>query len=97
MSFALPFALATVAAQVPLPAQPQQHGAAVSARATVVILRIGESDGNDVTDPTIWEQVKEIGINGVWLAYPITFVSMLVLQASYYQFVWRKKKIVRLV
>jgi hypothetical protein len=31
------------------------------------------------------------------MAYPITFVSMLVMQACYYQFVWRKKKIVRLV
>ena len=39
MSFALPFVLAAVVAQTPLPAQPQQHGAAVSARATVVILR----------------------------------------------------------
>ncbi|RYG14424.1 MAG: MATE family efflux transporter [Burkholderiales bacterium] len=37
------------------------------------------------------------GINGVWASYPITFVSMLVLQASYYQFVWRKKKVERLV
>jgi hypothetical protein len=39
MSFALPFVLAAVVAQAPLPAQPQQHGASVSARATVVILR----------------------------------------------------------
>jgi hypothetical protein len=31
------------------------------------------------------------------MAYPITFLSMLAMQASYYQFVWRKKKIVRLV
>jgi hypothetical protein len=31
------------------------------------------------------------------MAYPITFVSMLLLQASYYQFVWRRKKIERLV
>lgn len=43
MSFALPFALAAVVAQTPLPAQPQQHGASVVARATVVILRSGEN------------------------------------------------------
>lgn len=43
MSFALPFALAAVVAQAPLPAQPQQHGAAVSAQATVVILRSGDN------------------------------------------------------
>ena len=43
MSFALPFALAAVVAQAPLPTQPQQHGASVSARATVEILR-GETN-----------------------------------------------------
>jgi putative MATE family efflux protein len=47
--------------------------------------------------PSAWLLSHRFGINGVWMAYPITFVSMLVLQASYYQFVWRKKKIVRLV
>ncbi|MBX3586702.1 MAG: MATE family efflux transporter [Ramlibacter sp.] len=47
--------------------------------------------------PSAWLLSKHFGINGVWMSYPITFVSMLVLQASYYQFVWRKKKIERLV
>lgn len=37
------------------------------------------------------------GINGVWAAYPIAYIVMLMLQASYYQFVWRKKKIRRMV
>jgi len=37
------------------------------------------------------------GIHGVWMAYPITFLAMLALQASYYQLVWRKKEITRLV
>jgi hypothetical protein len=31
------------------------------------------------------------------MAYPITFVSMLVLQALFYRLVWRKRKIVRIV
>lgn len=37
------------------------------------------------------------GLNGVWMAYPITFVSMLALQTAYYRLVWRRKKIERLV
>jgi len=40
---------------------------------------------------------RAFGLNGVWMAYPITFVAMLVLQASYYQLVWRRQKITRLV
>ena len=47
--------------------------------------------------PSAWFLSQHFGINGVWMAYPITFLSMLAMQASYYQFVWRKKKIVRLV
>ena len=38
-----------------------------------------------------------IGLEGVWMAYPITFIAMLALQGLYYQLVWRKKKIVRMV
>lgn len=37
------------------------------------------------------------GLEGVWMAYPIAFVAMLVLQSTYYLGVWRKRKIVRLV
>jgi putative MATE family efflux protein len=37
------------------------------------------------------------GLNGVWMAYPITFVCMLIGQSTYYRAVWRKKKITRLV
>jgi putative MATE family efflux protein len=47
--------------------------------------------------PSAWLLSRQLGIDGVWMAYPITFVSMLVLQASYYMLVWRKKKIERLV
>ncbi|MBX3653354.1 MAG: MATE family efflux transporter [Ramlibacter sp.] len=47
--------------------------------------------------PSAWLLSRHFGINGVWMSYPITFVSMLALQACYYQFVWRKKKIERLV
>jgi putative MATE family efflux protein len=37
------------------------------------------------------------GINGVWAAYPIAYIAMLAMQASYYQFVWRRKPIKRMV
>ncbi|HMA09085.1 MAG TPA: MATE family efflux transporter, partial [Ramlibacter sp.] len=47
--------------------------------------------------PSAWWLSRQFGINGVWMAYPITFVSMLALQASYYRLVWRKRKIERLV
>ncbi len=47
--------------------------------------------------PSAWTLSHHIGLNGVWIAYPITFVAMLVLQGLYYQVVWRKKKVVRIV
>jgi putative MATE family efflux protein len=38
-----------------------------------------------------------IGIQGVWIAYPITFGAMFVLQMSFYMLVWRKRTIQRLI
>jgi putative MATE family efflux protein len=40
---------------------------------------------------------REIGIEGIWIAYPITFCAMCLLQMSYYMLVWRKRKIERLI
>jgi Na+-driven multidrug efflux pump len=37
------------------------------------------------------------GLEGVWMAYPITFTAMLALQTLYYKLVWKKRKIVRMV
>jgi putative MATE family efflux protein len=37
------------------------------------------------------------GIDGVWLAYPVTFCAMLLMQMSYYLLIWRKRTIRRLV
>lgn len=37
------------------------------------------------------------GIAGVWMAYPIIFFSMLLLQATYYALIWRRRSIARLV
>jgi len=38
-----------------------------------------------------------LGLTGIWWAYATSFTMMLVLQAAWYQFVWKKKKIVALV
>jgi putative MATE family efflux protein len=47
--------------------------------------------------PSAWLLSHKLGLNGVWIAYPITFISMLALNTAYYQLVWRKRKITRLV
>jgi putative MATE family efflux protein len=38
-----------------------------------------------------------LGIDGIWAAYPIAFIAMLVMQSLYYRLVWRKTRITRLV
>ena len=38
-----------------------------------------------------------LGLTGIWVAYAASFTMMLVLQASWYHFVWKKKQIVALV
>lgn len=45
----------------------------------------------------IWLSQTSLGLTGIWIAYAASFTAMLVLQASWYQFVWKKKKIVALV
>jgi putative MATE family efflux protein len=47
--------------------------------------------------PVAWFLSHRIGINGIWTAYPVAFIAMLVLQTAYYRLVWRKKAIRRLV
>lgn len=38
-----------------------------------------------------------LGIDGIWIAYPVAFAAMLLMQSAYFQFVWRKKTITRLI
>lgn len=38
-----------------------------------------------------------LGLTGIWIAYATSFTMMLVLQASWYHFVWKKKQIEALV
>jgi putative MATE family efflux protein len=47
--------------------------------------------------PAAYALADRFGIEGVWMAYPITFVAMLILQSAYYRLVWRQRKIERLV
>jgi len=47
--------------------------------------------------PSAWVLSHARGLDGIWMAYPITFAAMLVLQTLYYKLVWKKKKIVRMV
>jgi putative MATE family efflux protein len=47
--------------------------------------------------PAAWLLSRAIGVDGVWMAYPIAFCVMLALNGAYYGLVWRKRKIVRLV
>jgi putative MATE family efflux protein len=37
------------------------------------------------------------GLPGVWMAFPVAYLSMLALQTAYYRLVWRHQKIERLV
>jgi putative MATE family efflux protein len=46
--------------------------------------------------PSAWVLSGRLGIEGLWIAYPVAFTAMLVLQSSYYLLVWRKKRILRL-
>jgi putative MATE family efflux protein len=47
--------------------------------------------------PAAWFLSGPFGVNGVWASYPVAFLAILAMQASYYHFVWRRKKIQRLV
>jgi len=45
----------------------------------------------------VWLSQTSLGLTGIWIAYATSFTAMLVLQASWYQFVWKKKKIKALI
>jgi Na+-driven multidrug efflux pump len=47
--------------------------------------------------PAAWVLSHRYGINGVWLAYPVTFIAMLLLQTGFYRLYWRRQPIVKLV
>ncbi len=47
--------------------------------------------------PVSWRLSHKIGLDGVWIAYPVAYVVMFALQAGYYRLVWRKKTHARLI
>jgi putative MATE family efflux protein len=47
--------------------------------------------------PVAYLLSRKIGINGIWIAYPVAFVTMLALQTAFYRLVWRNKPVHRLV
>lgn len=47
--------------------------------------------------PVAWFLSHRIGIDGVWIAYPVAFTTGLALQAIYYAAVWRRRRHVRLI
>src|SRR5579872_411571 len=47
--------------------------------------------------PTAYILMHRIGIQGIWIGYPVAFCVVLALQSSYYFFVWKKKTHQRLI
>lgn len=47
--------------------------------------------------PVAWVMSQRIGIDGVWMAYPAAFLTMLLLQIAFYRLVWRRQRIRRLI
>ncbi len=47
--------------------------------------------------PAAWFLSKHYGIDGIWMAYPITFMTMLILQTIYYRLFWSRKRIQKLI
>lgn len=45
----------------------------------------------------VWLSQTSLGLSGIWIAYATSFTGMMILQAGWYHFVWKKKKIVALV
>lgn len=47
--------------------------------------------------PAAYVLSQHFGLQGVWMAFPLTYATMLVLQTAYYKLVWKFKKLERLV
>ncbi len=45
----------------------------------------------------IWLSQTSLGLAGIWIAYAASFTGMMLMQAAWYHFVWKQKKIVALV
>lgn len=47
--------------------------------------------------PVAYALDARLGLEGIWIAFPVAYVAMLVLQSAYYLGVWRHRKIRRLI
>ena len=47
--------------------------------------------------PSAWLLSRAIGVQGIWMAYPIAFTTMLALQTAFYWLFWKKRPIKRLI
>jgi Na+-driven multidrug efflux pump len=47
--------------------------------------------------PVAYTLAPHLGLNGVWIAYPVAFCVNLGLQSAYYFGVWRKRKLTPLL
>ncbi|WP_043117207.1 MATE family efflux transporter, partial [Pseudacidovorax intermedius] len=47
--------------------------------------------------PAAWWMSHRFGLKGIWMAYPMGFCAMLLMQTAYYRAIWRHKKIQRMV
>ena len=47
--------------------------------------------------PVAYALNAHFGLEGVWMAFPVTYIAMLIMQTAYYRLVWRHKPIQRLV
>ncbi len=47
--------------------------------------------------PVAYLLSARFGLEGVWMAFPVAYLSMLALQTAYYKLVWQHQKIQRLV
>lgn len=47
--------------------------------------------------PVAYALDAHFGLQGVWMAFPVTYLTMLALQTAYYRLVWRHKPIQRLI
>jgi putative MATE family efflux protein len=45
----------------------------------------------------IWLSQTSLGLAGIWIAYAASFTGMFLMQAAWYHFVWKRKKIVALI
>jgi Na+-driven multidrug efflux pump len=47
--------------------------------------------------PSAYILMQRVGLDGIWMGYPLAYCTSLTLQFCYYEFVWKRKAHERLV